>query len=276
MRWTLALVMLVVACDRLLALEHFGPVDAPGPRPDLPVDVCGVVGAPCCDATTCSDGSSCLAVANRTRCIAFAGTYQTSADTQCGAACLDDDRFAGGCACPSGFTSVAFDIDEGCGPPALPANATGTVTACTSTTLPPNSDWAGMYVQADIADCEPTTSNGCIVPNAITSSCACPPDAERVALRIFVPGTPGPTCSNGYLGATLGVCLARGVAQASVVGVYQLDADTTCRTYSSGLSGCACPAGSIVSQLRTIEEAAGAGSGFTPVESTIAFCLIAP
>jgi len=275
-------VLCLCACDvpfNLPAFQHVADgayEDAPVPRPDLPLDTCGMIGARCCNDTSCSDGSTCLALSGRSRCVGFAGTFESNPAPSCGfSPCLESNPLAAACACPSGLVPSSVMLDIGCGDPLLAANQTGTAAVCAIATQPPGSDFAGLFVVADIAACEPTTTGGCMLPDPITGTCTCPAGVEQFSARVFVPGTIGPGCTNGFLGATLGVCLPTGVAQASLLGVYQLDADQHCRAFSNSLAGCTCPAGSLVSSLRTLVDKQPSGS-FIPVESTIAFCLAAP
>jgi hypothetical protein len=164
-------------------------------------------------------------------------------------------------------------LDEGCG--SAKPNSTSSFALCESKSAPEDGDWAGAFLVADIAGCEPTATNGCMMPDSITGTCSCPADATETDLRVFVPGTLGAACVNSYLGAKLGVCLRSNPQITSVSGVYQRDDDGHCRAFSSGLTGCTCPSGTLISSLRSIAEKAGTTT-FAPVSTTISFCLATP
>jgi len=276
MRW-IFLVWSLCACHRLFDLRTFEHVDAAEPRPDLPRDICGVVGAPCCTTgAACSDGSTCLAAGGRSRCVAFAGAYEINPEPTCGASpCLAADMFGGACACPTGFVATTTPIDTGCGPAIGTSNQTGTMDVCAIATMPPGTDWGGMYVTGDLPACEPGAIDGCLTPNAMTGACTCPATSENVAMRIFVPAMMNPSCTNDYIGGMLHACLERGVAQSSIAGVFELDADGYCEAHSDSLAGCECPAGTLASPLRSVAEQ-HATTPLVFVQTTITFCLVPP
>jgi hypothetical protein len=265
----IAVMCLLTGCDVVFGLTGPGGVRDAAPS-------CGHVAEPCCDAISCIDGTQCLAgPTGNTRCVAFAGTYQTSQANSCGApTCLLAEPHTQSCGCPSNFgVGELANLDEGCGSDALaPMNLLGAGQLCGISSLPPASDWGGAYLSSDIPACEPnTTPPNCLMVNPITQACTCPANAEQVALRVFVPGVVGSSCVNGWLGGTLGVCLMPGVPVASIAGVYEQDAQHACRVHSSALSGCTCPAGTIGSQLRSIEESV---DRTLLVETTITFCVV--
>lgn len=272
------LVIAVCGCDGALGLHAIQPVaDAVDAPPDAPP--CGTLGIECCPGASCSDGTACVTGTSGSRCLAFAGVYEKVASSTCGAPACVPDPVTGTCGCPAAFPLSPSVIDEGCGSPATPQHQTAQLGVCGISTAPANSEWGGAYVLADIADCEPATSPpGCLMPNPQTSDCTCPAGAEIISLRVFVPGTaaansqcPGTVGTTDYLGGTLRVCLLPVAQPISLVGVYQLDHDGSCRTSSSGLAGCGCPAGTTASSITSIDEL---GAGFP--QTQITFCVITP
>lgn len=260
----------------MLGLTSIRPLpDAIDAAPLIDAPPCGVLGIACCTGGTCSDGTAC----SSGRCVAFAGSYEKTNDTSCGAPACIPNAVTGTCGCPANFPAVHSAIDEGCGAPTAPTHLTAQLSLCSISTIPANSEWGGAYVEADIPECEPATSPpGCLMPDAMTGDCTCPAGAENVALRTFVPGTatvnstcPGTVGQPDFLGGNLHVCLLPVAQPISIAGVFQRDQDGSCRAHSSGLAGCACPAGSVASSVTSIDEL---GTGFPLTQIT--FCAITP
>ena len=280
MRW-LVLVCALAACDGVFGINEVPTVqDAPPiSRPDAPVGVCGVVGASCCTSgTACTDGSQCLTVGTASRCVELAGAFEQPSSNGCPSTpvCEADTPFVNTpCTCPSGFAPQQLTIDDGCGGDMNPANDTGTITSCAPATAPPNTDWGGWYLEADLVQCIPNMpADHCVTPNPVTHACSCPGTTQPVNLRVFLPGT-GSTCANSFLGGTLSMCLDPSVAVASIRGVYESDPDGNCRVPITGY-GCRCPAGSVESNLRTVTERALNTGTTVFFRSTITMCLAAP
>ncbi|MGE5185017.1 MAG: hypothetical protein ACM31C_23270 [Acidobacteriota bacterium] len=274
-----AWLILLGACDGVLGFNAHPLPDATDAPPPIDAPICGKLGEACCAGASCTDGSSCVAGTTGARCLAFAGAYEKVATTTCGApACLANPQ-TGACACPAAFPSSQSVVDEGCGDPAVPQHQTAQLSLCGISSMPPNSEWGGAYVIADIPECEPATSPpGCLMTNPITADCTCPAGAEIVTLRVFVPGTatastscPGTVGMTDYLGGVVRVCLMPVAQPVSLYGVYQLDHDGSCRTHSSALAGCACPTGTVASSLTSIDEL---GAGFP--QTQITFCVALP
>ncbi len=270
----------VAGCQRVSGLQHVGDagpdaVDAP-PRPDAPPGVCGLVGTPCCTSgASCTDGSQCLDLGSgHAQCILMAGAFQTTTPSTCQpTACESDDPFASTpCTCPAGFAMTSTTIDSGCGDVNNPSPQLGSVSLCTVSQFPTSSDFGGWFVKADIKECEPN-SDACITKNAITSACTCPAPTQELDFRVWVPGVLGPSCQNGELGGTLGLCLDQTVAVASVRGAYEKDPDGSCR--KSSFADCKCPAGSLESSIKTIADRY-VNQTVSFMQSTITICLAPP
>src|SRR3569623_643364 len=82
----------------------------------------------------CTDGSQCLTVATRSRCVALAGAFEQPTSTTCATtpACEEGNPFedVSPCSCPNGFSSQELSIDDGCGGDTNPANSVAKLTAC--------------------------------------------------------------------------------------------------------------------------------------------------
>jgi hypothetical protein len=272
-------VLLAVGCDRVFGL---GPptagsdagADALVP-PDAPPNLCGVVGMPCCGMPglgTCSDGSHCLSDGTDIgRCGVFAGAFQTTIADGCApATCQNENPYAAGCGCPSGFIQQTATIDGGCGAPTSPMHHATTITMCAPVAPPPPGDWGGWFVSADPnPSCFPGHPDFCLAPNPVTHACTCPTGLELFQMRTLVPGEAA--CPNEFLGGFVVACLNPVTAVATVIGAFQRPPDGSCRAYSQTLTGCACPIGAIESHLSALVDASG-----TFVQSTITFCLTAP
>lgn len=246
---------------------------------------CGVIGAACCDGATCTDGTQCLTGSNGlTKCAAFAGAFETAPPNTCSPAQLEcaGNPLTGGCACPAGFSATSTNFDVGC-PQGAPQLLIGPASFCEVSTLLPNSDWAGAFVLADLAECEPS-GNSCLLTNTYTGSCSCPGSITPTVFRIFVPGLSGSDCEIGTgansIGGLLELCLPD-TPPITLAGVYELDPTKSsgdangCDVFSSNLSGCACPTGAVAATLSTVRDDP-VGSNTTYPTAQIVFCLIPP
>ncbi len=235
---------------------------------------CGAFGQPCCDGG-CSSGQ-CLETADASRCVAFAGTFETNANSCNTPVCPYPNVFSSACQCPPGWPSTTSGIDVGCNDASAPTHLSGAVQFCAAATMPPGSDWAGAYVNADIPGCVPGSDAGCMMANPYTGTCSCPVDdggMEAFGARVFVPGTlVDGGCANGFLGGLMTICMPQSAKPTTIYGVYETDVLGGCK-HSSRLNGCSCPAGTIA-QVRTIEEyPAQCTSSCSFPQATITFCM---
>lgn len=239
---------------------------------------CGTLGFACCDAGVCTDGTQCVDGTKGPRCVAFAGAFENVAPTGCAPnSCVDPNPVTGACTCPSPAASSSSYIDVSCGDPSAPTHLDGTFDLCAIATRPAGSDWAGAFLSADIASCEPGADAGCMMPNPLTGACTCPDvDAgvEALQLRVFVPGAvQDGGCQNPDLGGNFTVCLPQ-VKPTSLFGVYEKDAFGACRKFSKSLQGCNCPSNTLRSELRSVEETPdGCSSSCLYPQTTITFCV---
>ena len=175
---------------------------------------------------------------------------------------------------PERFAAQTATIDSGCGDVANPSHQDSTVTMCAIDALPATSDFGGWWVSADLPACEPNHPDGCVRANPRTGSCGCPAPTQQVTFRVYVPGTLGPSCQNGELGGTLGLCLNPTVAVASVRGAFEKDPDGTCA--KSSLGDCKCPPASVESNIKTFADRLTAQGTLLFFQSTITICLAPP
>lgn len=279
----LVLVVALAGCDKLFSLDTV-PIQAPDApsidaplRPDAPAGACGLVGTPCCATGTDCTASVCLHSGASSRCVANAGAFGVQTLNACGTSECDADPFTGQCTCPVGFIEEPNSIDGGCGADlSNPMHSLTKLSMCVANAFTADSDWGDYFIQSDIPACTPATPDGCVSPNHITGACSCPAPTTPVPLRIFIQGTPnGSTCTNGWLGAALTLCLNPNVAAASVLGVYELDPDNTCRT-SFPMGDCHCPGGALTSTIPVFTDRPLGNVGVTFMRSTITLCLAPP
>jgi hypothetical protein len=276
----LLLILALTGCEKVFSLVTVVPdapvIDAP-PRPDAPAGVCGEVGTPCCAGSApCNAGALCLGSGAQSRCVDNAGIFGEQPSNPCGTSECDADPYTGACSCPTGFTAETADIDGGCGADLNnPMHAVTKLSVCAANAFPPNTDWGDFYIQADIPACTPATPNGCYSPNHITGACTCPGTTHPVGLRIFIQGVLGGGCVNGWLGASLTVCLDANVAAVSVLGVYEKDPNGACRI-SYPMRDCNCPGGSLTSNIPVFTDGMGPTGNVVFMRSTITMCLAPP